>query len=139
MSSFNNNSRDAITCGVIWIACLAMLIAIELVSGLNTFVFASFPLIFFMDLAIWLVYSLFAFAVRIRGVGMLSVLAVQMAWLPNASCRYHSHSRNHHHSAFGALALGNSQGDILKAESAEHFPEQTGGLPCFATQSNSKI
>ena len=58
MSSFNNNSRDAITCGVVWIACLAMLIAIELVSGLNTFVFASFPLIFFMDLAIWLVYSL---------------------------------------------------------------------------------
>ena len=58
MSSLKTNTRDAIICSIMWLACVAMLIAIEVVSGWKIMLLALLPLVFFADLVIWLGYSL---------------------------------------------------------------------------------
>lgn len=58
MSSLKTNTRDAIICSIVWIACVAMLIAIDVVSGWKIMLLALLPLVFFADLVIWLGYSL---------------------------------------------------------------------------------
>lgn len=59
MSSLKANARDAIICGIVWLACIALLISIAVLSGWKTFATALLPLVFFTDLVIWLAYSLF--------------------------------------------------------------------------------
>ena len=54
----NTNLRDGIVCGIAWLACILALALIWLQSGWRIAATALFPLVFFIDLVIWIGFSL---------------------------------------------------------------------------------